>query len=63
LSRRWDDYTTAKVAMFRATDTEFAPWTVVKSNDEKVARIEVMRGTGSRGIPETDRRTLSTSGR
>lgn len=26
---RWDAYTAAKVAMFRATDTEYAPWTVV----------------------------------
>jgi len=29
--------------MFRTTDTEFAPWTVVKSNDKKRARIEAMR--------------------
>jgi len=29
--------------MFRTTDTEFTPWTVVKSNDKKHARIEAMR--------------------
>ncbi|WP_043732868.1 polyphosphate kinase 2 [Kutzneria sp. 744] len=40
---RWDAYTAAKVAMFRATDTEYAPWTVVKSNDKKRARVEAMR--------------------
>ena len=40
---RWDAYTAAKVAMFRATDTEHAPWTVVKSNDKKRARVEAMR--------------------
>ncbi|WP_306747841.1 polyphosphate kinase 2 [Saccharothrix yanglingensis] len=40
---RWDAYTEAKVAMFRATDTARAPWTVVKSNDKKRARIEAMR--------------------
>ncbi|MEU9064275.1 polyphosphate kinase 2 [Streptomyces sp. NPDC048430] len=40
---RWDDYTTAKVDMFRATDTEHAPWTVVKSNDKRRARLEAMR--------------------
>ncbi|WP_156757123.1 polyphosphate kinase 2 [Actinokineospora pegani] len=40
---RWDDYTEAKVAMFRATDTDQAPWTVVKSNDKKRARIEAIR--------------------
>ena len=45
---RWDDYTTAKVAMFRATDTELAPWTVVKSNDKKLARIESMRSVLAR---------------
>ncbi|MGW0363878.1 polyphosphate kinase 2 [Streptomyces sp. NPDC002990] len=40
---RWDDYTEAKVAMFRATDTVHAPWTVVKSNDKRRARLEAMR--------------------
>jgi len=44
----WDAYTEAKVAMFRTTDTEFAPWTVVKSNDKKRARIEAMRSVLSR---------------
>ncbi|TNM59820.1 polyphosphate kinase 2 [Streptomyces sp. NP160] len=40
---RWDDYTAAKEAMFLATDTDDAPWTVVKSNDKKRARLEAMR--------------------
>lgn len=40
---RWDDYTTAKIHMFRATDTGHAPWTVVKSNDKRRARLEAMR--------------------
>ncbi|MBV9660667.1 MAG: polyphosphate kinase 2 [Acidimicrobiales bacterium] len=40
---RWDDYTLAKEAMFALTDTEIAPWTVVKSNDKKRARINAMR--------------------
>ena len=40
---RWDDYTVAKEAMFKQTDTAFAPWTVVKSNDKKRARINAMR--------------------
>ncbi|MFE5490661.1 polyphosphate kinase 2 [Streptomyces virginiae] len=39
----WDAYTTAKVAMFRATDTADAPWTVVKSNDKRRGRLEAMR--------------------
>ncbi|MFF5447243.1 polyphosphate kinase 2 [Streptomyces sp. NPDC012888] len=40
---RWDAYTTAKVEMFRATDTHHAPWTVVKSNDKRRGRLEAMR--------------------
>jgi polyphosphate kinase 2 len=40
---RWDDYTEAKEAMFFYTDTADAPWTVIKSNDKKRARIEAMR--------------------
>lgn len=39
----WDAYTAAKVEMFRATDTAHAPWTVVKSNDKRRARLEAMR--------------------
>ena len=40
---KWDDYTEAKEAMIRRTDTEWAPWTTVKSNDKKRARINAMR--------------------
>jgi polyphosphate kinase 2 len=40
---RWDDYTRAKEAIFRHTDLPQAPWTVVKGNDKKRARLEVMR--------------------
>ncbi|MEV5365156.1 polyphosphate kinase 2 [Streptomyces cellulosae] len=40
---RWDDYTKAKVEMFRATDTPHAPWTVVKNNDKRRGRLEAMR--------------------
>ena len=40
---RWDDYTEAKEAMFFYTDTADAPWTVVKSNDKRRARLEAMR--------------------
>ena len=41
--KRWDDYTAAKEAMFEATDTDDAPWIVVRSNDKKRARINAMR--------------------
>lgn len=40
---KWDDYTEAKEAMFFYTDTADAPWTVVKSNDKKRARLNCMR--------------------
>ena len=40
---KWDDYTEAKEAMFFYTDTADAPWTVVKSNDKKRARIHCMK--------------------
>lgn len=39
---KWDDYTEAKEAMFFYTDTADAPWTVVKSNDKKRARLACM---------------------
>ncbi|MFK0192854.1 polyphosphate kinase 2 [Kitasatospora sp. NPDC090308] len=39
----WDAYTSAKVGMFRATDTRSAPWTVVKGNDKRRARVEAIR--------------------
>jgi polyphosphate kinase len=45
---KWDDYTAAKEAMFWHTDLAEAPWTVVKSNDKKRARLEAMRYVLSR---------------
>ncbi len=45
---KWEDYTAAKEAMFFYTDTADAPWTVVKSNDKKRARIEALRYVLSR---------------
>jgi polyphosphate kinase 2 len=40
---KWDDYTSAKEKMFYHTDTSDAPWTVVKSNCKKRARLNAMR--------------------
>ncbi len=40
---KWDDYTRAKEAMFFETDTADAPWTVVKSDCKKRARLNAMR--------------------
>ena len=40
---KWDAYTKAKEAMFFNTDTAEAPWTVVKSDCKKRARLNSMR--------------------
>lgn len=40
---KWDDYTEAKEAMFFYTDTADAPWTIIRSNDKKRARLNCMR--------------------
>ncbi|MFI1235450.1 polyphosphate kinase 2 [Nocardia salmonicida] len=40
---KWDSYTAAKEENFEHTDTDHAPWIVVKSNDKKRARLNAMR--------------------
>jgi len=40
---KWDDYTEAKEAMFFYTDTADAPWTIIKSDDKKRARLNCLR--------------------
>ena len=40
---KWDDYTHAKEAMFVHCDTSDAPWTVIKSDCKKRARLNAMR--------------------
>ncbi|MEW9835890.1 polyphosphate kinase 2 [Mesorhizobium marinum] len=39
---RWDDYTKARNLMIKETHTDYAPWTIVRSNDKRRARIEVI---------------------
>jgi polyphosphate kinase len=36
---RWYDYSRARDAMLEATDTDYAPWYIVRSNDKKRARL------------------------
>ncbi|GED98913.1 hypothetical protein nbrc107697_29520 [Gordonia crocea] len=56
---KWDDYTAAKEAMFFYTDMPQAPWTVVKSNDKKRARLEAMRWVLSQfDYPNKDHRVV-----
>jgi polyphosphate kinase 2 (PPK2 family) len=40
---KWDDYTRAKEEMFVHCDTSDAPWTVIKSDCKKRARLNAMR--------------------
>ena len=40
---KWDEYTDAKEAMFFYTDTADAPWTIIKANDKKRARLNSIR--------------------
>jgi polyphosphate kinase 2 len=61
---KWDDYTEAKEAMFFYTDTADAPWTVVKSNDKKRARLEAMRHILEKfDYPDKDLEVVGTSDR
>jgi polyphosphate kinase 2 len=56
---KWDEYTQVKQAMFLATDTEVAPWTVVRSDDKKRARLATMRYFLSRmDYPEKNQETI-----
>jgi polyphosphate kinase 2 len=39
---RWDDYSKARDAMFKATDSKHAPWYVVRSDDKRKARLNII---------------------
>ena len=51
---KWDDYTAARDRMFYYTHTPEAPWTVVRSDDKKRARLNIMRLILSQ-LPYTDK--------
>jgi len=40
--KRWDDYSRARDEMLAATDTPFSPWHVVRSDDKKRARLNLI---------------------
>ena len=40
---KWDEYTKARDIMFAHTHTEHAPWTIIRSNDKKRARLNAIR--------------------
>jgi len=57
---KWDDYTEAKEAMFFYTDTADAPWTVVKSDDKKRARLNCLQHfLSSLAYPTKDRSLIT----
>lgn len=39
----WDKYTTAKFSMLMASNTEIAPWTVIRSDNKKKARLNCIK--------------------
>ncbi|MGG7644512.1 polyphosphate kinase 2 [Rhodovulum sp. YNF3179] len=56
---KWGDYTEAKEAMFFYTDTADAPWTIVKSDDKKRARLNCMQHfLDSLDYPDKDRKVV-----
>ena len=58
---KWDAYTQAKEAMFFYTDTADAPWTVIKSDDKKRARLACLQHFLS-SLPYPDRDTAVVEG-
>ena len=57
---KWDQYTEAKEAMFFYTDTADAPWTIIKSDDKKRARIACMQYfLSSLPYPEKDKKLVT----
>jgi polyphosphate kinase 2 (PPK2 family) len=60
---RWDAYSMARNTMLEKTDTEYAPWTTIRANDKRRARINIIRsvlnrldfaGKEAHAIGETD---------
>lgn len=50
--QKYDEYTKAREAMLEATHTEWAPWTLVDFNDQKVGRLTLIRDLLDR-LPDT----------
>lgn len=49
----YDDYTDAREHMLALTHTDFAPWTLVDFNDQKVGRLTLLRNLLDR-VPDTE---------
>ena len=46
--RRWDDYSVARNAMLARTHNPVTPWTIVRGDDKRVARLNLVRDLLSR---------------
>ena len=51
--KHYEDYTDAREHMLRATHTDFAPWTLVDFNDQKVGRLTLLRDLLDK-VPDTE---------
>jgi polyphosphate kinase 2 len=61
--KHWDAYTKARDRMLAATSSELSPWIVVRADDKKAARLNVIRDLLSRlACPETDKHLASPDG-
>ena len=58
---KWDDYTVAERAMLAATHKSKTPWTAVHANDQRRARLEVIRVVlSSLDYPGKDKKAVGT---
>ncbi len=66
----WDSYSEAKVDMFRSTHNQISPWTVVRANDKRRARLNILQhllgaieydGKDMEKIRSPDRKILGAS--
>ena len=56
---KYDEYTDAREAMLEATHTEYAPWTLVDFNDQKLGRLTLLRDFLDR-VPDKKPRKIDT---
>jgi polyphosphate kinase 2 (PPK2 family) len=66
---KWKDYGEKRDRMLKDTHTDYAPWTVVRANDKRRARLNLIRhilltldydGKDKKAIGEIDEKILST---
>lgn len=58
---KWDEYTEAREEMFRHTDRTRTPWTVIKTDDKKRARLNAIRAfLSTTDYPDKDAKVIGT---